>query len=268
MLRHRPLIAALKGILLDCRDPVNQVERLLAGNHRTHKHRGIHRNIDRPVPVNGAERIILPFPASLRQSLRPVSYTHLDVYKRQAEDGAVSLEITRSPLMRLTNARRVRVSTAGVRRRADVTLFLAKQQLDALLPMHSLSDFDGRVRLWPLLVMAASSSNAALGLLTLSLIHICSACTPIEPVEPRITSRFLSADAVTALTSFPPALTVLFPVYPFRRYKNDANLRLSADQRQIMHQDKHHRRHKENAVKAVHHLSLIHISRTACLTWW
>ena len=85
-----------------------------------------------------------------------------------AEDGAVSLEITRSPLMRLTNARRVRVSTAGVRRRADVTLFLAKQQLDALLPMHSLSDFDGRGRLWPLLVMAASSSNAALGLLTLA----------------------------------------------------------------------------------------------------
>lgn len=81
---------------------------------------------------------------------------------------AASIEVERTPLLWLTKGRRVRINTAGLRRRADATVYL---------PESAANFYDkqgaGRERYYashvlPVLVLSASSSNAALGLLTLA----------------------------------------------------------------------------------------------------
>jgi len=73
-------------------------------------------------------------------------------------------------LMWLTRSRRLWIHTAGIRRRADAILFLPLARASRLLPeKQPLSD--GKpycARIWPILLMAATGSNIAFGLLTLA----------------------------------------------------------------------------------------------------
>ncbi len=86
-----------------------------------------------------------------------------------AEDAA-SVEMERSPLMWLMGGRRVRVNTAGLRRRADATIYLPSSATRNVLMEGSAHKRCRRyaARAFPVAVMSASSSNAALGLLTLA----------------------------------------------------------------------------------------------------
>lgn len=81
-----------------------------------------------------------------------------------AEDAA-SVEIERTPLLWLLGGRRVRVNTAGLRRRSDVQLYLSAERTRELF-----SEKGGRRQYrasrWPVLVMSLTGSNAAVGLLT------------------------------------------------------------------------------------------------------
>lgn len=98
-----------------------------------------------------------------RQGLVLIRRTHV------AAGEAASVELVRTPLLALCRGRRVHVNTAGLRRRADTTLFLSKsaaQQIASLRSRRRGCIF--RARVWPTVVMAASNSNAALGLLTLA----------------------------------------------------------------------------------------------------
>lgn len=82
---------------------------------------------------------------------------------------AASVELVRTPLLGICRGRRVHVNTAGLRRRADTTLFLRKADAQRILPLHPRRrGCVFRTRVWPTVVMAASNSNAALGLLTLA----------------------------------------------------------------------------------------------------
>lgn len=81
---------------------------------------------------------------------------------------AASVEVERTPLMWLTKGRRVRINTAGLRKRADATVYLP-EYVTRLYDQKT----TGRARRYashtlPVVVMSASSSNAALGLLTLA----------------------------------------------------------------------------------------------------
>ncbi len=81
-----------------------------------------------------------------------------------AEDAA-SVEIERTPLLWLLGGRRVRVSTAGLRRRADVQMYLSASRTRDLF--SSDTHCRGyRASRWPVLVMSLTGSNAAVGLLT------------------------------------------------------------------------------------------------------
>ena len=87
-----------------------------------------------------------------------------------AEDAA-SVEVERSPLMWLFGGRRVRVNTAGLRRRADATLYLPARTARGLLGADGRRKEKKAVyasRILPVTVLAASGSNAAVGLLTLA----------------------------------------------------------------------------------------------------
>ena len=82
---------------------------------------------------------------------------------------AASVEIERSPLMWLAGGRRVRINTAGLRRRADATIYLSAREAGVLAGSRSV--WRGRrvsSRVLPVLVLSASNSNAALGLLTVA----------------------------------------------------------------------------------------------------
>ena len=82
-----------------------------------------------------------------------------------AEDAA-SVEIERTVLLALCRGRRVRVNTAGLRRRSDAVLYLSAKQVRRLFSLNDRSAGRFRARLWPVIVTAISGSNAAVGLLT------------------------------------------------------------------------------------------------------
>ena len=82
---------------------------------------------------------------------------------------AASVEMERTFLLWLLGGRRLRINTAVLRRRADATLYLSAASAKSLM-----NTGQGRqagayaARPWPVAAMAASSSNAAMGLLTLA----------------------------------------------------------------------------------------------------
>ncbi len=80
---------------------------------------------------------------------------------------AASVEVERTPLLWLLGGRRVLVSTAGLRRRADVRLYLSAEQTKRLFFLKN-SGHDYRASRWPVLVMSLTGSNAAVGLLTIA----------------------------------------------------------------------------------------------------
>ena len=95
------------------------------------------------------------------------------VYRRTlriSADDAASVEMERTPLMWLAGGRRIRVNTAGLRRRADATLYLPASATRGVLMEGAAPKRCRRyaARAFPVAVMSASSSNAALGLLTLA----------------------------------------------------------------------------------------------------
>lgn len=83
-----------------------------------------------------------------------------------AAEDAASVEIERTPLLWLCGGRRVRVSTAGLRRRADAVLYLPARQVRELFALSGWGDKRYRVKVWPVVVMALTGSNAVVGLLT------------------------------------------------------------------------------------------------------
>lgn len=111
----------------------------------------------------------------------------------RAEDAA-SVEIERTWLLALCGGRRVRVNTAGLRRRSDAVLYLPAEQVRRLflLKDHSAQRF--RARLWPVIVTAVSGSNAAVGLLT---------AAPALRQLSKLLSEWFSVDAVDMLQRFP-----------------------------------------------------------------
>lgn len=89
---------------------------------------------------------------------------------RVSAEDAASVEMERTPLLWLLGGRRVRINTAGLRRRSDAVLYLSADHAESLMGWRVSRRIPRRyaARLWPVTIMAASSSNAALGLLTLA----------------------------------------------------------------------------------------------------
>lgn len=113
----------------------------------------------------------------------------------RAED-ATSVEIERTLLLALCGGRRVRVNTAGLRRRSDAVLYLSAEQVRRLFLLKDRSEQRFRARLWPVIVMAVSGSNAAVGLLT---------AAPALRQLSTLLSEWFSVDAVGLLQRFPIA---------------------------------------------------------------
>ncbi len=82
-------------------------------------------------------------------------------------DEAASVEVERTPLLWLFRGRRVLVSTAGLRRRADAKLYVSAKQARRLFPLEQ-RQLDYRAPRWPIIVLSLTGSNAAVGLLTIA----------------------------------------------------------------------------------------------------
>ena len=113
----------------------------------------------------------------------------------RAKDAA-SVEIERTLLLFLCGGRRVRVNTAGLRRRSDAVLYLSAQQVRRLFLLKDRSSKRFRARLWPVIVTALSGSNAAVGLLT---------AAPALRQLSKLLGEWFSVDAVGLLQRFPIA---------------------------------------------------------------
>lgn len=79
---------------------------------------------------------------------------------------AASVEIECTPFLWMCGGRRVRVSTAGLRRRADAVLYVSADEAAALFPMRAHRAARRGTRRWPIAVLSLTGSNAAAGLLT------------------------------------------------------------------------------------------------------
>ena len=87
---------------------------------------------------------------------------------RVAAKHAASIETERSPLMWLAGGRRVRINTAGLKRRADATVYMPAGAAELLTESGGGSARRVYSRVLPVLALSASSSNAAIGFLTLA----------------------------------------------------------------------------------------------------
>lgn len=81
-------------------------------------------------------------------------------------DDAASVEIECTPVLRLLGGRRIRINTAGLRRRADAVLYLPAATTKRLFASANPAVRQPRRRIWPIAVLALSGSNVAVGLLT------------------------------------------------------------------------------------------------------
>ncbi len=80
---------------------------------------------------------------------------------------AASVEIERSLPAALLRGRRVRVNTAGLRRRSDAVLYVSADEVRRSFVLRDRAQAGRlRARFWPIVVLAISGSNAAVGLLT------------------------------------------------------------------------------------------------------
>ncbi len=85
---------------------------------------------------------------------------------RVCADDAASVEVECTPLLWLLGGRRIRISTAGLRRRADAVLYLSATLTKRLFAPQRQGGTVVRPQWIPVFVMALSGSNAAVGLLT------------------------------------------------------------------------------------------------------
>ena len=86
---------------------------------------------------------------------------------RIMEEHAASIEVECTPLMWLARARRVSISTAGLRDRVDATIYMSARAVSERTA-GSRRTMRYAARIFPVVILAASSSNAAIGLLTLA----------------------------------------------------------------------------------------------------
>ncbi len=82
-------------------------------------------------------------------------------------ENAASVEVECTPLLWLLHGRRVRISTTGLRRRADVVLYLSATYADRLFVTETAKNHP-RGSLIRTVIFALSGSNAAVGLLSVS----------------------------------------------------------------------------------------------------
>ena len=85
---------------------------------------------------------------------------------RICADDAASVEVECTPLLWILGGRRIRISTAGLKRRADAVLYLSATRTRRLFSPKRQGGTVVRSPWFPVLVMAVSGSNAAVGLLT------------------------------------------------------------------------------------------------------
>ena len=85
---------------------------------------------------------------------------------RICADDAASVEVECTPLLWILGGRRIRINTEGLRRRSDAILYLSATRTRRLFAPLSHKNAAASSRLWPIVVMALSGSNAAVGLLT------------------------------------------------------------------------------------------------------
>lgn len=120
-----------------------------------------------------------------------------------AEDAA-SVEVERTPLLWLLRARRIRISTAGLRRRTDAVLYLAASHTRRLFFLPSRGTSPRNIRLWPVVLLSLSGSNALVGVLTL---------VPLLRAASRLlgksTSEHLLAAGDSLWVGVPPLLSYL-----------------------------------------------------------
>ncbi len=81
-------------------------------------------------------------------------------------DDAASVEVERTPLLWLLRGRRIRISTAGLRRRADAVLYLTASRTKRLFALDTHTTRRFRTHWRHVAVMALTGSNAAVGLIT------------------------------------------------------------------------------------------------------
>ena len=84
-----------------------------------------------------------------------------------AAEDAASVEVECTPLLWLIGGRRVSLSTAGLRRRADARLYLSSRQTGRLFRLKY-RQYDYRAPRWPIVILSLTGSNAAVGLLTVA----------------------------------------------------------------------------------------------------
>ncbi len=84
-----------------------------------------------------------------------------------AAEDAASVEVERTPLLWLLGGRRVRVNTAGLRRRSDAQLYLSASCTRTLFSPEEPGQ-RYRAQVLPVLVLSLTGSNAAFGLLTVA----------------------------------------------------------------------------------------------------
>ena len=84
-----------------------------------------------------------------------------------AAEDAASVEVECTPLLWLLGGRRVSLSTAGLRRRADARLYLSARKTKRLFRLKY-HQYDYRAPRWPIIILSLTGSNAAAGLLTVA----------------------------------------------------------------------------------------------------
>ena len=97
----------------------------------------------------------------IRQGVAVSRWLHLSA------DDAASVEIERTPLLWLLRCRRIRISTAGLRRRTDALLYLSASDTTRLFSLGGRPRRCFRGRWMSTVVLAVSGSNALVGVLTL-----------------------------------------------------------------------------------------------------
>ncbi len=136
-----------------------------------------------------------------------------------AEDAA-SVELERTPLLWLLGGCRVRVNTAGLRRRSDAQLYLSAAHARALFSQKA-THRHYRSRWLPVLVLSLTGSNAAFGLLTVAPILRHSGRLLGKPPAPDVigwAQQLITLGVPTALRTVANALLIGWGVAVVRNF--------------------------------------------------
>ena len=130
---------------------------------------------------------------------------------------AATAACEQTPLLRLCGGMRLRIGTAGLRRKTDASLYLSARQAQARLPLRRRDASPAyRAKIWPVLLLAFSGSNAAVGLLAIAPALHRIGSLPGRAVEPALTA-LLQASAWPFLLRQSGRLLMLGWLYSFCR---------------------------------------------------